>query len=166
MSVIEELRELVFDGKVVLHGSPDLLEEIDIKDNGYDGIAISATIIPEVALYYALFRRLPGRMPNGGSWSFVEKESGYFIRLSITQERLNFVLSGSQFKGCVYVFEKKDFVPTGFEECRIDRRVDILRTIFVTDKDLPFELEYGKLEYFIPLPYLFPNQLTIKPLAK
>lgn len=165
MSAIEELRTLVFYNDAVLHGSPDYIEnEIEPKDDTYGNTIISGTIIPEVALYYALFRRLPGRMPNGGSWSFVEKDSKYFLHLKITQERLDFILSGNTFKGFVYVLDKKDFKPIGFEECRLYEQATILKKIVVTEKDLPFTLEKDVLEYEIPLPYVFKDILDIKPL--
>ncbi len=164
MTVLEELRNLVFDNNVVLHGSPDLLDGLEIKDDGYGNVMISGTLIPEVALYYALFRRLPGRMPNGGSWALIEKDSKYFIHLRITQERLDYVLSGAPFKGYVYVLDKKDFEAFRLEECRLYQKSEITERILVTEKDLPFALQEGKLEYFVPLPYSFTDSLNIKSL--
>ena len=162
MSAIEELRELVFKSNVVLHGSPQLLSEIETMDDGYGNIIVSATIIPEVALYYALFRRLPGRMPNGGSWAFIEKDAKYFMHFRITQERLDYMLSCPKFDGFIYLLNKKDFMPIGYEECRLTRKTDILKKIPVSEIDLPFNFEEGKLEYFILLPYSFPDFLSIK----
>ncbi len=163
MSALKQLRNIVFSGGTVLHGTKACFNEI--KPRMTDGeVAVCATVIPEIALYSALISRTPGYKLGGGAWNFIRKDGNLSLVFRITQKRLDFLLSDPVLQGYVYPLDTYDFEKRNSAESRLYKSRFLRKKILVTDDDLPFQPIPGKLEYWIQLPYKMKHHFVIEQL--
>ena len=140
------LHTLVTQGGILLHGSPNLLEEI--HPHFADGeIAICATTFPELAIIMGVFKACgPCRM----SYVATHHKGTYCIKISMCEKALAALLYDDPI-AYVYSIDAEDFSKKSPFEYRLYDSIYTQKRIAVSKKDLPFMPVSGQTNYTVIL---------------